>query len=679
MPRADGTINLEARLLIPIDLCSLSWQRHSRPATSDREILDDVRKMLDQAHDSFITSGWGGGGGARVLPPRPRILQSVADSHAQRATLAPAPSFEGPRGSRPLQLSTIPLAVIEALGLADSQPTLRGGSNVQMASQLAHLLTRIDETLDSPSGQSSGLPEPVQTAAESIFTARHGMKAHTGREALELLRGMLVDGGVRQHRVQRQVPVDVWYNQLPTHVLQAALELDEDTTDNDGIEARTPTLLQLRRLHDALSSSLAPAVRAERNGASTQEPGPLLPGGVRSGLQAEFKRRVGGSEPASETELRQLAKELLAEADDVRSGCIRPRFEKEASSREFLGGMLPSFGKLADLVYSRRDSEPVGDEVGFPGGVEGLEQSERAGQPSTCSSRDQMVNGFVFVRERDDSHESSRECGGRITETAALRKQTARAGEEIHRKQAFKRLVEKEYELHHIASRKALLNDTILSAVDTIAKSKLLRVETARAVDVPFVSARICDSPSQSRKQQGIATRLWPRLWPAVRMLFHMSNVSRRPPQLAARSQKIHPAPTGGVGARVGPHTPSGRHQEHVEKHASSTTRPPEHDLKDGAGLASMLQQSDELPWAKPLARTAAHFEGRREVSPPRVLRPASLQNMQAPSPAHELFPPEQRASIPRGPQASSSTRSIQCDAPRRHAPILPAQNGRPT
>jgi len=277
-----------------------------------------------------------------------------------------------------------------------------------------------------------------------------------------------------------------------------------------------------------------------------------------------------------------------------------------------------------------------------------------------------MINGFVFVRERDDSHESSHARSGGVTESAALRKQTARTGEEVHRKQAFKRLVEKEYPLHHIASRKAMLNDTILNAVDAIAQSKSLMVETARAADVPFIAVHTSDPPPQSRCQYGLTTKAWTKLWPAVRMLSHKRDVSRRPPRQAARPGRSHPAPMGGSRARVAPSTPEG---SPARKHASSTTRVPQQG--DSADSPSVLQQSNGMPWSRPHASTAAHFHCQREASPlTAVSRPVPLHNVSSLSPAQPLASERHAAS-----QATTSTWSIQgCDAPRRLAPILPAR-----
>ena len=198
-----------------------------KPAASDREALAQLGGCMDAAHATEVRSGWEGGGGARVLPPRPR---PVLASDGQDGKAYPP--------ERPLQLGTLPLSVVAAAQQAAKKSHrnllaavlggLTGGGGgaqgdgerkevredlsarvktepAQLAAQLAKLRQRIDSALlDDPldgtmrPANLDQLPRPVLEAAHAMFVARHGCSSPSEAEALSMLRDTLEHAGIKR-------------------------------------------------------------------------------------------------------------------------------------------------------------------------------------------------------------------------------------------------------------------------------------------------------------------------------------------------------------------------------------------------------------------------------------------------------------------------------------------------
>ena len=180
-----------------------------KPAASDREALAQLTTWIDRATCTAVRPGWDGGGGVRVIPPRPR---------------PPLQQASGEVPPQPLALGAVPLSVVEAasgLGKKSGKNLLHAvfgglggllgsggggdeneilarvqGEPAQMAAQLAKLRQRLEVTLERQLSLSE-LPQPVLTAAHDIFLARQGHAAPSEVEALRLLRDVLDDAGVR--------------------------------------------------------------------------------------------------------------------------------------------------------------------------------------------------------------------------------------------------------------------------------------------------------------------------------------------------------------------------------------------------------------------------------------------------------------------------------------------------
>ena len=187
-------------------------ERKGKAATTDREVIADLNACVDGAKGGVIKRGWDGGGGARVVPPRPRP-PPAQDYNLGRTYLENEPA-------RPLRLGAVPLSLIEAVHGDHDKKKSSGASNplasllgmgsgkIQaptatvcaadtLAPHLGKLLKKLDRAVEGGEAERNALTMPVRQAAKDMFMARHAREPADEVEGLNLLRTVLEEGGVR--------------------------------------------------------------------------------------------------------------------------------------------------------------------------------------------------------------------------------------------------------------------------------------------------------------------------------------------------------------------------------------------------------------------------------------------------------------------------------------------------
>ena len=679
-------------------------QHGGRAAASDREALDALAGVLEAATVSDVREGWHGGGGARIFPPRPK----------------PPPAPEGGGGyagsaitDRPLDLGVVPLAVFDAVASANRgrrsshRASHRASQQQQqqrrpaghraspeaakrMAPQLQNLLGVLDGALGprgeqrNPFGGGGGglemVPLPVLDACSAVFVSRHGHAPPDPREAMELVRTMLLDTGLRTlegargHALTEAAP-----SPLPDDLMHAAMELDGDA---DGLgSGGAPTPQQLFQLQAQIDACLADH---DSHAASSALHVPSLPDDLQLALQAEFHTRVGdGAESANPRELLQLAKQLVSEADDA-SAAVRERFLTRHSSRHSSagGGRRSLFGAAGgdpSLSLDERLMKTASPASSF--GFGGVGAGAEAVGGASREMRTSMVGGFGFVHERHSDNDGQKEH--RRRSLAAARPAHDEEGEKRGGRKRFS-LVERAdsaewthkpaaatrpagLTLQHLGSRKRALDSSVREAIGALQVEPALRdrvVDRAVRLDQPpsgrergVSSDSGPPSPTRPTLHARISTQRLRRMVgcapPTVAIHPITATATTEGEATTAGGRAGTPRAAGGAAGPVpgaGPHIVQNGHAASQPSHAS----PPRH-VTFPAPLPTNTPDAD-LP--------LEHATPARHAPPLTSARDASAE-ASSPS-AYGTAPP-----VPAGPLPNRASSSL-VSRPSRSAPVLP-------
>ena len=500
--------------------------RKGKAAATDQAVVEELSAWINDAKSEDVQRGWDGGGGARVVPPRPRPAPASGPDGAGRTFV----ENEGP--PRPLRLGAVPLSLVEAVGTPAKGKGASGGAGgasgggapsaksllgsilgggkassaaaaerrpliacdaTALAPQLGQLLRKLDRAVEQRDEVSlNALPPPVRTCARDMFVARHGTDPRDEVESLLLLRAVMEESGVRLPDAVELLHADAESvggapPPLPNSVIWAALDLDGG--GGFGAPGSKATPQQLSRLHDMLESITSPP---KAYGWSE------LPVEVQEALTFELKRRTGDDEPQTESDLLNLAKEVVAEAEETRRNLRDQQIVLEDTEPADTGrGML-----IKRVSFVKNHAFDGYD----PAAAFGSLPPPLSKKPSSASGRLRLgpsmpvprgggrcsvVGGFGFVQDQSGADNDT----DGIDKAAALGRRSVLGRQQSCGRVGGRRrsiqVVERDLSSHHLALRREDYNDSVRQAVGALKQDKELMRATSKAKDAPALVSRL--------------------------------------------------------------------------------------------------------------------------------------------------------------------------------------------